>query len=185
MASRELRVLAIAVLGRLGNPLFLKSYSNRKGGEADLKWHYAAHTALDFFEERELPAAKTTEAYLGLLYAMEDYAVYGYQTNTRVKFVLVLALADAVVRDIDVRTVRRLLSFLTAPHATSHILLLPCLQLFRAIHNAYISHISNPFTSSEIENPTLLAPPIRSLKFTRAMDIVAGLSGAPDFVVTT
>jgi hypothetical protein len=24
----------------------------------------------------ELPAAKTTESYLGLLYAMEDYAVY-------------------------------------------------------------------------------------------------------------
>jgi hypothetical protein len=31
---------------------------------------------------------------------------YGYQTNTRVKFVLALALVDAVVRDIDVKTVR-------------------------------------------------------------------------------
>ncbi|KAL8293688.1 hypothetical protein RQP46_000389 [Phenoliferia psychrophenolica] len=159
MAS--LRVLAIAVLGKHGNPLFLKSYSTRQGAEADLKWHYAAHTALDFFEERELPAAKTTEAYLGLLYAMEDYAVYGYQTNTRIKFVVVLALADAVVRDLDVKT------------------------LFRAIHNAYVSHISNPFTSTETENPSLLAPPIRSLKFARAMDTVAGESPAvPDGVVT-
>ena len=69
---------------------------------------------------------KTTDSYLGMLYAMEDYAVYaamspcpfsigkltgavrsyGYQTNTRIKFVLAIALADAVIRDIDVRTVR-------------------------------------------------------------------------------
>lgn len=55
MAS--LRVLSIAVIGKHGNPLFLQSYSTRKGAEADLKWHYAAHTALDFFDERgESPA---------------------------------------------------------------------------------------------------------------------------------
>ncbi|ORY89468.1 Sedlin, N-terminal conserved region-domain-containing protein [Leucosporidium creatinivorum] len=119
-SASALRILAIAVLGKHGNPLFLQSYSARRGGQADLKWQYAAHTSLDFFEERELPAAKTIDSYLGLLYAMEDYAVYGYQSNTRIKFVLILALADAVVRDIDVKTI------------------------FRAIHNAYISHISNP-----------------------------------------
>ena len=93
MAAAGNRILAIAVIGKTGNPLFLKAYANRTGGEADLKWHYAAHTSLDFFEERgqfrrsnafcifltpgsaDLPAAKTTETYLGLLYAMEDYAV--------------------------------------------------------------------------------------------------------------
>lgn len=47
-----LRILAIAVLGKHGNPLFLQSYWARRGGQADLKWQYAAHTALDFFEER-------------------------------------------------------------------------------------------------------------------------------------
>ncbi|KAM0753386.1 trafficking protein particle complex 2, partial [Meredithblackwellia eburnea MCA 4105] len=151
----SLRILAIAVLGRHGNPLFLKSYATRRGPEADLKWHYAAHTSLDFFEERELAAAKTTEAYLGLLYAMEDYAVYGYQTNTRIKFVLVLALADAVVRDLDVKTI------------------------FRAIHNSYIGYISNPFSSTETDNPATLAAPIRSRKFSSAMDRIAGEQPPP------
>lgn len=47
-----LAILSIAVLGKQGNPLFLESYSARRGGQADLKWHYAAHTALDFFDER-------------------------------------------------------------------------------------------------------------------------------------
>ena len=88
------RILAIAVIGKTGNPLFIKAYAKRTGGEADLKWHYAAHTSLDYFEERgqfrcsssvciflsplapDLPAAKTTDTYLGLLYAMEDYAVF-------------------------------------------------------------------------------------------------------------
>ncbi|KAM0791415.1 hypothetical protein ACM66B_005875 [Microbotryomycetes sp. NB124-2] len=146
-----LRMLCIAVIGKHGNPLFLQSYSHDRGGQADLKWHYAAHTSLDFFEERELPTANTVESYFGLLYAMEDYAVYGYQTNTRIKFVVVLALADAVVRDFDVKTI------------------------FRAIHNAYISYMSNPFTSTESDNLDLLAAPIRSVKFAQAMDAIAGM----------
>ncbi|BGP16357.1 hypothetical protein JCM10213_004898 [Rhodosporidiobolus nylandii] len=152
----QLAVLCIAVLGKQGNPLFLQSYFSRTGGQADLKWHYAAHTALDFFEERELPAAKTTESYLGLLYAMEDYAVYGYQSNTRVKFVLALALADAVIRDVDVKTI------------------------FRAIHNSYVAYLSNPFTHAESDNPAQLATPIRSKKFAKAMDDIAGKSSAPE-----
>lgn len=35
---------------------------------------------------------------------------YGYQSNTRVKFVLILALADAVVRDTEVKTASTLVS---------------------------------------------------------------------------
>ncbi|GAA5820685.1 hypothetical protein JCM10212_000455 [Sporobolomyces blumeae] len=172
----QLAILAIAVLGKEGNPLAARSFSQRRGGQADLKWHYAAHTALDYFDERgqsidlavvalsltslvspspppraELPAAKTTEAYLGLLYAMEDYAVYGYQTNTRIKFVVVLGLADAVIRDVDVKII------------------------FRAIHNAYIAYISNPFTTLlDSQKPASLAAPIRSAKFLEAIDDIAG-----------
>ncbi|GAA5983454.1 hypothetical protein JCM10908_000291 [Rhodotorula pacifica] len=145
-----LAILSIAVLGKQGNPLFLESYSNRRGGQADLKWHYAAHTALDFFDERDAPAYKTTDSYLGMLYAMEDYAVYGYKTNTRIKFILAIALADAVIRDIDVRTI------------------------FRAIHNAYIGQLSNPFASLHVDSANGLDAPITNRRFTRAMATIAG-----------
>lgn len=57
-----LSILSIAVLGRHGNPLFLESYSSRRGGQADLKWHYAANTALDFFEERGTPKSARHDA---------------------------------------------------------------------------------------------------------------------------
>lgn len=48
---------------------------------------------------------KTVDTYFGLLYTMGDYAVYGYQTNTRIRFVLCLALSEAPTRDLDVKTV--------------------------------------------------------------------------------
>lgn len=49
---------------------------------------------------------KSVECYLGLLYAMEDVAVYGYVTPLKVKIVLALALSDSVVRDAEVIMVR-------------------------------------------------------------------------------
>ncbi len=49
---------------------------------------------------------KFMDCYLGLLFAMDDVAVYGYVTPTRIKIIIALELADAVVRDADVITVR-------------------------------------------------------------------------------
>lgn len=62
--------------------------------------------------------------YLGLLYAMEDLAVYetysylvlnsqlnassfryGYITNTRVKLVVVVSVTDGIIRDADMKAV--------------------------------------------------------------------------------
>ena len=48
------------------------------------------------------------ECYLGLLYTLEDVAVYGYMTPLKVKIVLTFDLTDAVVRDADVTMVRAL-----------------------------------------------------------------------------
>ncbi|KAJ3288794.1 Trafficking protein particle complex subunit 2-like protein [Blyttiomyces sp. JEL0837] len=64
---------------------------------------------------------KNTDLYLGLLYAMADLAVYGYMTNTKVKFIVVITVAETSVKDIEMRNV------------------------FRRIHNAYVNLASNPF----------------------------------------
>lgn len=91
----------------------------------ELKYHYIAHTSLDVIEERGQylsstilvfiglnvvsanSGTKSTECYLGLLYAMEDVAVYGYMTPLRVKIVLALALSDSVVKDAEIIMVCR------------------------------------------------------------------------------
>ncbi|XP_035542248.1 trafficking protein particle complex subunit 2-like protein isoform X2 [Juglans regia] len=59
------------------------------------------------------------ETFLGLLYPTENYKVYGYLTNTKVKFIVVTT--DLDVRDADVR------------------------NFFRRFHAAYVDAVSNPF----------------------------------------
>jgi len=50
--------------------------------------------------------AKNAETYLGLLHSVENMRVYGYVTNTKIKFVVVLSALEGQVKDADVRAVR-------------------------------------------------------------------------------
>ena len=79
--------------------------------EPSLKFHYHVHTSLDVIEEKVNPnkravtaAAATAaggvsggggsggsgELYLGQLFAVEEYKVFGYITNTKIKLVAVI-----------------------------------------------------------------------------------------------
>lgn len=58
-------------------------------------------------------AGKEAECYLGLLFTMEDVAVYGYVTPLKVKIIIALPLSDTIVKDADIimvseNSVRRL-----------------------------------------------------------------------------
>jgi len=115
----QLRLHAVAFISPQNHPILIRSFSQSK--EDELKYHYIAHTSLDVIEERTAPSTKSTECYLGLLYAMDDVAVYGYVTPLKVKLVVALALSDSVVRDADVTLI------------------------FRALHMAYYHSLANPF----------------------------------------
>ena len=43
--------------------------------------------------------------YLGVLFSMEDLSVYGYMTNTKVKFITVLTVPDVIIKDLDMKNV--------------------------------------------------------------------------------
>lgn len=64
-------------------------------------------------------APTLNETFLGLLYPTENYKVYGYLTNTKVKFIMVTT--DLDVKDADAR------------------------NFFRKFHAAYVDAVSNPF----------------------------------------
>ncbi|KAH8105010.1 Sedlin [Phellopilus nigrolimitatus] len=120
----QLQLHAVAIISPQNHPILIRSFSQRK--QDDLKYHYIAHTSLDVIDERNgyskaSPSSKSNECYLGLLYAMEDVAVYGYITPLKVKIVLSLGLTDSVVRDADVT------------------------MIFRALHMAYFQSLANPF----------------------------------------
>jgi hypothetical protein len=115
----HLRLNAVAFISPQNHPILIRTFSKQD----ELKYHYIAHTSLDVIEERgtqQRPStgmnlkticivgqvSKSTICYLGLLYAMEDVAVYGYLTPLKLKIVLALALSDSVIRDSEVTLVR-------------------------------------------------------------------------------
>jgi len=112
-----LRPNAVAFISPQNHPILIRTLE--KGDE--LKYHYVAHTSLDVIEERTNGPTKSNDCYLGLLYAMDDIAAYGYITPLKMKIVLALPLTDSVVRDAEV------------------------IMTFKALHLAYYHASSNPF----------------------------------------
>ncbi|TFY57540.1 hypothetical protein EVG20_g8505 [Dentipellis fragilis] len=155
----QLGLSAVAFISPQNHPILIRVLT--KNQDDALKYHYLAHTSLDVIDERT--AGKSTECYLGFLYAMEDVAVYGYVTPLKLKIVLAFALSDAVVRDADVTAI------------------------FKALHLAYYRSISNPFlklhapldTTSTADHAIMLqAGSERWKAFRRRVDEVARAAGA-------
>lgn len=81
-------------------------------------------------------------------------------------------MVDTVVRDLDVKTVGLAPSSCRRVQSNSQ----EYQKLFRAMHNAYIAYLGNPFYIDEVATDSLstMAPTITSKKFNAAMDAIAG-----------
>jgi len=129
----NLKLNAVAFISPQNYPILVKTFSKQE--DNGIKYQYIAHTSLDVIEERGerygwtsapraeatntvAAAGKSCENYLGLLYAMEDVAVYGYITALKMKIVIAIPFSDAVVRDAEVIVVSSV--------SYSHALFLPC-----------------------------------------------------------
>ncbi|SYW79308.1 related to KRE27 - member of a transmembrane complex required for efficient folding of proteins in the ER [Ustilago bromivora] len=125
MSASAPRIQALAIISPRSGPIYVRQFGKSPSDPtaADLRYHYFAHSALDVMDERISSQTRTTEQYLGLLYTLEDLAVYGFQTCTRLRFLLMLQLSDHAVRDIDMLT------------------------LFRAVHTVYLRWSADPFHS--------------------------------------
>eukprot|EP00160_Parvularia_atlantis_P004575 Unigene13883_Nuclearia_a/m.41955 Unigene13883_Nuclearia_a/g.41955 ORF Unigene13883_Nuclearia_a/g.41955 Unigene13883_Nuclearia_a/m.41955 type:complete len:165 (-) Unigene13883_Nuclearia_a:34-528(-) len=135
------RALCVALVGKSDNPLYVRTFSPpagamRSSGAAsgggtsgggspqDLRFMYMVHTSLDIVEERVTSGAKASEMYLGLLYSLEDIRVYGYVTNTKIKFVVIVqggTAGEGPLKDSEMR------------------------QLFVRLHTEYTNLLCNPF----------------------------------------
>ena len=120
--------VCVAVIAKENYPLYIRCAPNV---DDELKYHYTVHTSLDVIEEKILNINKPSSAalmstdvrefYLGQLYPAEDFRIYGYVTNTKIKFVLVAEASNTQLRENDVRS------------------------MFRRLYNAYTDVICNPF----------------------------------------
>jgi hypothetical protein len=121
--------VCIAVLDRANFPLHLLTNDPTK----EVAFHYILHTSLDVIEERTTqstssgpstsgkPAEPLRDLYLGVLYSTEQHKVFGYVTNTNVKFVIIVDASNTNIRDNEIR------------------------QMFRKLHNGYSNLLYNPF----------------------------------------
>ena len=80
----------------------------------ELTFHYSLHTSLDVIEEKLSASNKAAgsdqrELYLGALNSSEHQKVFGYVTNTRIKFVIIVDSSNTSLRDNETRQMFRLI----------------------------------------------------------------------------
>ena len=106
-------------------PIYFRSYG--VPSDADLNLQQIVHTSLDIIEEETSWEATSStysdprDYYLGLLTPTEDHKVYGYSTNTRVKFVLITDSTSHHGVDSEIKAI------------------------FKSLHQAYAETVANPF----------------------------------------
>eukprot|EP00299_Pterocystis_sp_00344_P007438 c2410_g1_i1.p1 GENE.c2410_g1_i1~~c2410_g1_i1.p1 ORF type:complete len:153 (-),score=43.06 c2410_g1_i1:16-474(-) len=114
-------VLCTAIIGKNNKPLVMHCLRSC----ADLKFDYLVYAALDTIEDkiavskRQAQPSTPSEMYFGFLYPSEDKKLYGYVTNTNIKFVVVAE--DADTREQDIRL------------------------FFKRLHALYVETAMNPF----------------------------------------
>ncbi|CAL8072573.1 unnamed protein product [Calicophoron daubneyi] len=108
-----------------------------------LFYHFKVHAALDVIEDKLTkrgvsgnPSHEQTEQYLGLLYPMEDHRLYGYVTNTQIKFVIIQESQRPIFSP-DTQ--------ITTPQAMQHHRDVEVRSLFQRLHMAYVELVSCPF----------------------------------------
>lgn len=113
--------VCISIIGKDNSPQYIATSDLDK----ELELQYRVHAALDVVEEKCAPLSKTTpesrDLYLGLLYSTEIHKIYGYVTNTKIKFIIVIDSSNTALRENEVRS------------------------MFRNLHILYTDAVCNPF----------------------------------------
>ncbi|KAI5719075.1 hypothetical protein M8J76_004726 [Diaphorina citri] len=113
--------VCVAVVSHNNSPKYIACVNP----DNELEFHYKVHTSLDVIEEKLSNTGKSNtesrEFYLGILYSTEEHTIYGYVTNTKVKFMIVTETSNKLLRDNEIRA------------------------MFRKLHSAYTHIICNPF----------------------------------------
>ncbi|CAH0386784.1 unnamed protein product [Bemisia tabaci] len=114
--------VCIAVIGKENSPKYISCINP----SMELHFQYKVHVSLDVVEEKLQAVSKpiadvTKEQYLGLLYSTEEHKIYGYVTNTKIKFIVVVDSSNTLLRDNEIR------------------------MMFRRLHSVYADIVCNPF----------------------------------------
>ena len=143
------------------NPLHISLFPPHS--DADLEMSFLLTSCLDIFDIRS--RAKTFDQDLGLLQAVDErLATYGWLTNTGIKFIIVVDMMGRPPAPDEEKDKRRIPPVVGLRDAD----LKPA---FRAVQNAYIQLMLNPFYAPDERTPLQIAnfggksPEITSKRF--------------------
>ncbi|KAJ8925351.1 hypothetical protein NQ315_009181 [Exocentrus adspersus] len=113
--------VCVAIIGKDNSPKFFTALNP----DEELNYQYKVLSSLDIVEEKLGVGAKSgsdlRELYLGMLYSLETHKIYGYVTNTKIKFIIIVDSTNMALRDNEIRS------------------------MFRKIHSEYADTVCNPF----------------------------------------
>ncbi|XP_044746383.1 trafficking protein particle complex subunit 2-like protein [Coccinella septempunctata] len=112
--------VCVAIIGKDNSPKFICCLNP----DEELRFQYKVLSSLDIVEEKINGGNKPVdnrELFLGMLYAIETHKIYGYVTNTKIKFIIVVDSSNMALRDNEIRS------------------------MFRKIHSEYTDIVCNPF----------------------------------------
>ncbi|XP_018573894.1 trafficking protein particle complex subunit 2-like protein [Anoplophora glabripennis] len=113
--------VCVAIIGKDNSPKFFTCLNP----DDELNFQYKVLSSLDIVEEKLNIGSKSgsdlRELYLGMLYSLETHKIYGYVTNTKIKFIIVVDSTNMALRDNEIRS------------------------MFRKIHSEYADIVCNPF----------------------------------------
>jgi hypothetical protein len=120
--SQPAAVVCFALVSKSNKPLYLKTFSSSSSADDGLRFKYHVHSALDIIDEKLTRyQQKDSEAdfYLGMLCHVEFYKVYGFVTNSHLKFMCIVE--DGRYGDASLK------------------------RWFQGVHKSYIKAVCNPF----------------------------------------
>ncbi|KAF2142386.1 uncharacterized protein K452DRAFT_318038 [Aplosporella prunicola CBS 121167] len=139
MAGRVPSIACIGIIGKHNNPLHISLFPPE--ARAPLEFSFLLSSSLDIFEAR-LPH-KTADQDFGLLQAVDErLAMYGWMTNTGVKFVIIVDMEGRSATSSDAKV--------TAAVGLRDADVKPA---FRALQTAYIGLMRNPFYDPDQHSP--------------------------------
>ncbi|KAI5295242.1 hypothetical protein KEM52_001957 [Ascosphaera acerosa] len=138
------RIACIGVIGKHDEPLHIAQFPPHTSPDATVDFHLLLNSSLDLFDIRK-QQQPVIDQDLGLLHAFdEQFAAYGWLTNTGTKFVIVVDMEGKAGRAASKE--RRWNAVVGLRDAD----LKPA---FRALQTAYIKLLQNPFYSPQTADP--------------------------------
>lgn len=108
ISSSNTYIESIGIIGKSNQILYLLNYTN---DISDMDIIDNIDICLDIIEDK---MTRTNDSYLGLIHFMDDFGIYGYCTNTMIKFLITIKYDNRPPKENIIKNVKKYYLYLVA-----------------------------------------------------------------------